>query len=304
MDANALSSYYAALGQQGFLAGWARGEAPVPAEPKPGLIPAVWRFAEARQALEASLSFVTPEQAERRNLIMVNPAEGNRYATTRNIVAAYQMIGPGERLPSHRHTPSAICLAVDTRPGAYTTVEGMRLDMVNGDVVLTPNGRWHGHGNDGGTPGYWITFLDVPLLQHMEAMFFEAHPDRFETIAGRPAASPFRIRSGEVLADHPECERVTIAAGEIPAIGLELLRLGSQARSARPRSTASSLYALIAGAVRITQGVWEATLSPGDLVAMPAWRAHALEAGEETVLLRVTDEPLLATLGYLRTAAD
>lgn len=304
MDADALSKYYAALGEQGFLAGWARGEAPVPAEPKPGLIPAVWRFAEARRALEASLSFVTPEQAERRNLIMVNPAQGNRYATTRNIVAAYQMIGPGERLPSHRHTPSAICLAIDTRPGAYTTVEGMRLDMVNGDVVLTPQGRWHGHGNDGETPGYWITFLDVPLLQHLEAMFFEAHPDRFETIEGRPSASPFRVRSHEVLAARPEADVVTIAEGVVPAIGLELLRFKAGVRSVRARSTASNLYALVSGRVRIVHNSWDAQLAPGDLVAMPAWRSHGLEASEDAVLLRVTDEPLLGTLGYLRTAAD
>jgi gentisate 1,2-dioxygenase len=45
---------------------------------------------------------VGTDVAERRNLIMVNPAPGNTYATTRNIVAAYQMIQPGETALSHR----------------------------------------------------------------------------------------------------------------------------------------------------------------------------------------------------------
>ena len=64
--------------------------------PKPKFRPAVWRFAAARAALDQAGEFVPVEQAERRNLIMVNPIEGNLYATTRNLVAAYQCVKGGE----------------------------------------------------------------------------------------------------------------------------------------------------------------------------------------------------------------
>jgi Cupin domain len=83
--------------------------------------------------------------AERRSLIMVNPAPGNTCATTRNLVAAYQMIQPGETARSHRHTPAALRLVLDVGDDVYTVVDGKRVDMTPGDVVLTPSWCWHGH---------------------------------------------------------------------------------------------------------------------------------------------------------------
>ena len=89
-------------------------------------------------ALDQAGDFVPVEQAERRNLIMVNPVEGNVYATSRNIVAAYQMVKAGEKARSHRHTAAALRLVVEAKPGTYTVVDGARVDMAPGAVVLTP----------------------------------------------------------------------------------------------------------------------------------------------------------------------
>jgi hypothetical protein len=61
--------------------------------PRPKFKPAVWRFAAAKAALDQAGEFVPVEQAERRNLIMVNPVEGNVYATSRNIVATRPATG-------------------------------------------------------------------------------------------------------------------------------------------------------------------------------------------------------------------
>ena len=99
---------------------------------------------------------------------MQNPAGGS-YATSRTIVAAYQMIMPGEKARSHRHTPNALRLIIDAEPGAYTIVNGERLSMMPGDVVLTPNWCWHGHGNDSRACAYWLDVLDVPLVQSARA---------------------------------------------------------------------------------------------------------------------------------------
>ena len=99
----------------------------------------VWRAGEAKAALQEASRFVGTDVAERRNLIMVNPAPGNTYATTSNIVAAYQMIQPGETARSHRHTPAALRLVLDAGDDVYTVVDGKRVDMTPGDVVLTPS---------------------------------------------------------------------------------------------------------------------------------------------------------------------
>ena len=66
------------------------------------------------------------EQAERRNLIMVNPIAGNLYATSRNLVSAYQMVKAGEKARSHRHTAAALRLVIEAKPGTYTVVDGAR----------------------------------------------------------------------------------------------------------------------------------------------------------------------------------
>src|SRR5258707_13486288 len=113
----------------GFSPGWARREPAMWASPKPKFKPAVWRYAAAKAALDQAGEFVPVEQAERRNLIMVNPVEGNVYATSRNIVAAYQMVKAGEKARSHRHTAAGLRLAADAKPGTATVVAGARANM-------------------------------------------------------------------------------------------------------------------------------------------------------------------------------
>jgi gentisate 1,2-dioxygenase len=119
------------------MAGWARREQP--AGSKSEMQVHVWRAAVARAASQEASRFVGTDVADRRNLIMVNPVSGNTYATTRNIVAVYQMIQPGETARWHRHTPAALRLALDAADDVYTVVDGKRVDMTPGDVVLAPS---------------------------------------------------------------------------------------------------------------------------------------------------------------------
>ena len=95
-----------------FSPGWARPEPSMWPEPKPKFKPAVWRFADAKRALDASHNMVPAEQTERRNLILVNPIEGNTYATTRHLVAAYQCVMAGDMARTHRHSAAALRLVL------------------------------------------------------------------------------------------------------------------------------------------------------------------------------------------------
>ncbi|MWO10722.1 cupin domain-containing protein, partial [Escherichia coli] len=121
------------------------------------------------------------------------------YATSRTIIAAYQMVKAGETARSHRHTPNALRLVVDTGPEAYTVVDGQRIPMLPGDVLLTPNGAWHGHANLGAEDAVWIDFLDVPVVHFMEPMFFEHHPEGIEPSEKVSAASPWRFSFSESM---------------------------------------------------------------------------------------------------------
>src|SRR6202040_3846945 len=46
---------------------------------------------------------------------------------------------PGETAPAHKHTPSAARIVVEGE-GAYTVVDGEKLPMKPGDLILTPGG--------------------------------------------------------------------------------------------------------------------------------------------------------------------
>src|ERR1700675_4037993 len=111
------------------------------------------------------------------------------YGNVRTMVAAYQMIMPGEWARSHRHTPNALRLILDSEAGTYTEVDGVNIAMEPGDVLLTPNWSTHGHGNDSKACAYWLDFLDAPLVQLLEPMFFEAVEDEGKHLDATAMAS-------------------------------------------------------------------------------------------------------------------
>jgi len=298
------SPFYTNLHAQHFSPGWARPEPSMWAEPKPKFKPAVWRYAQAKVALDASHNMVPADQTERRNLIMVNPIEGNTYASTRHLVAAYQCVMAGDTARTHRHSAAALRLVLKSKPGIATIVNGTRIEMIPGDVLLTPAWCWHGHVNETDETGYWIDFLDIPFVQLTEAMFFEVHPSgRLEPVTSR-GPTPMRIPSGEALGPGRDATTVEIAAGIMPTIGLHLIRQPKGCRVDFPRSTVNNIYAVVSGKARFAADGFDETALPGDVVAMPCWHDHAIEAAEDTVVFRVCDEPLLAKLGLVRTVAN
>ncbi|MGH6769807.1 MAG: cupin domain-containing protein [Xanthobacteraceae bacterium] len=295
------SPYYSELGRQHFSPGWARPEPSMWPMPQPKFKPAVWRFAVAKRALDASHNMVPADQTERRNLIMVNPIDGNTYATTRHLVAAYQCVMAGDTARTHRHSAAALRLVLAGKAGTYTVVNGARIDMAPGDVVLTPAWSWHGHANESDTTSYWIDFLDIPFVQLSEAMFFEPHPaGGLEAITAR-GTSPMRILSGEALGPGRDAKTVEIAKDVMPTIALHLLRQPKGGTASFEKSTNNTIYAVVSGKARFRSGEFDETLGVGDVAAMPCWHAHTIEAPEDAVVFRVTDEPIFEKLGLART---
>ena len=301
MNQDALAPYYANLSRLSYSPGWARPEPSIWPAPKPKFKPAVWRFAEAKAALDQAGDFVPVEQAERRNLILVNPIQGNLYATTRNIVAAYQMVKGGETARSHRHSPAALRLVVEAKPGTYTIVNGARVDMLPGDVVLTPSWSWHGHVNESDATSYWIDFLDVPFVQHAEAMFFEHYPQGLEKVTSS-GPTPMRFPAGEPLGPGSDAKIAEIAKDVLPTFGLHFMRQPSGSRHDVGKTTTNYIYSVVSGAARFTvEDGTEATLTQGDVIAVPCWHEHTIRGESDAVIFRVCDEPLLAKLGLVRT---
>lgn len=168
--------YYSSLPELEVAPLWKQLANLLPKEPKSKAIPYVWRYGEIRPKLMEAGEVVTAEEAERRVLMLMNPGLDGKVATTTTLYAGLQLILPGEIAGTHRHAAAALRLIVEGS-GAYTTVNGEKTLMEPGDMVLTPNWAWHDHGNESDEPMIWLDGLDIPLVNDLEANFFENYPE-------------------------------------------------------------------------------------------------------------------------------
>jgi gentisate 1,2-dioxygenase len=310
-SATSLDDLYRLLDLVQMKNGWAKPTPSIYPTPRQFYVPAHWRYADARAALHAAGRLVGTEWAERRNLIMANPIPGNDYATARTMVGAYQMVKGGEAARSHRHTPNAMRIVLEAAPGTYTIVEGIKIPMLPGDVLMTPNWQYHGHANESGQDSYWIDVLDAPLVQFLGPMFFNVHPERIEPASAVDPASPMRFAHADY---HPQL----LAAAE-SAPGVRMLELGPDAlptmdRTAVhlakgatwrvPRSTANQILAVVSGSGIACIDERRMQWRHGDMLVVPSWNGYTLEAIEDTVLIRVSDEPVMRVMNWLRQEPD
>lgn len=304
-----LEQLYPVLNRERFTAGWHKARPSLWPEPRTPFTPRHWQFAQARRYIDLAAQWIGTDKAERRNLLMFNPVGDNDYASLPNLVAAYQMLRPGEHARAHRHTPNALRLVLDAREGVYTVVDGVQLPMVPGDVLLTPGWRWHSHFDEGAHDAYWIDFLDVPLVHRLESMFFEPHPEHYQKVTQTPASSPLRISVADqdaLLAKAPANAGVRSAALDalsMRSIGLTVHQVDGGARMPPRRDAASRLFALISGSGRFEVADQVFACERGDLVAIPIWHRYAFTAAHDTRLLEVSDEPVQRMLGFYRDEA-
>jgi len=311
-DVRSLEELYPRLAKLHITAGWNKPQPSLYPEPKRNFHPVHWRWSECRAAMQAAGRLIDTELAERRNLVLYNPVDPDRYATTRTLVAAYQMILPGEHARSHRHSPHALRLVLEGE-GAYTVVDGQRLEMSPGDVVLTPGSCWHGHGNDGDAPCYWLDGLDVPLAHLLEPVFLEPHPAGFAPVEGQSADSPYLFRWQDSLrrldAGRPDPEgvhgiRVELGNPALPTAAVYMERLPAGFETRPKRTTANQLFCPVEGrgetAIDGERFRWE----PGDVLAVPCWRPFHHRAESDATLFCMTDEPLQRHCRYLRTEVE
>ncbi len=136
-------------------------------------VPFVWNYAETiLPLLERSAELVSMADSERRSLILINPGLAPRRATVTTMYTAYRLNDPHEVMPPHRHSPNAIRFGL-TGTQNFTGVEGENIEFGPGDMVLTPHDTWHNHGNKGDEPAVNLSVLDLPLVETMNAIYFE-----------------------------------------------------------------------------------------------------------------------------------
>ena len=164
--------FYGRIGARNLKPLWEVLRGQLTVEPNPPETAVLWRYDDVRPFLLEAARLISVEEADRRVLVLENPALPGKTRATQSLYAGLQIIMPGEVAPCHRHTPTALRLMVEGE-GAYTTVNGERTSMKPGDFVITRSWSWHDHGNEGRGPVVWLDGLDVPLVGFLNAMFFQ-----------------------------------------------------------------------------------------------------------------------------------
>jgi gentisate 1,2-dioxygenase len=304
-NAQSLDELHTMLEEVKMKNGWAKPTPSLYPEPKKKFVPAHWRFKDARAALHQAGSLVSTEHAERRNLIMANPIPGNDYATVASLVGAYQMVKAGEIARSHRHSPNAMRVILEGDSQAFTVVDGEAIPMMPGDVLLTPNGCYHGHDNQSRNDSYWIDFLDVPLVQFLGPMFFQIHPKQVEHVRQISPKSEMRFAfsdfSKEILQipkNSSGVRELELGPQKICTFDRFAIALDAHQIWTCDKTTANQLFVVLKGTGTTTVENQMFTWERGDIIAIPSWYNHQHQVNEDTLLLRVSDLPLLKMLHW------
>ena len=179
-DTPELDRYYQELGRQESYALWTVANSIEPWHPQPTSLPQMWSYKAMRPLVLQALDLVSPEKAGRRVIALENPGRKGTSACVGWLYTGLQVMKPGESATAHSHASSALRFIIEGK-GAYTVVDGHKMDLAAGDFVITPNGTWHDHGVESdGAVTIWQDGLDMLLVNQLDANFYAVHPDRVQ----------------------------------------------------------------------------------------------------------------------------
>ncbi len=277
---------------------------------------ALWRWKDTRPLLMRACDLITAKQAERRVLMLENPALAGTTFITPTLYAGLQAILPGEIAPTHRHTPNALRFIMEGE-GAYTAIEGERIAMRPGDFVVTPGWTWHDHGNLGTQPVLWLDGLDTAFANIFGAHFREDYPEETQAVPRSAGVSPVlsypyeRTRGAlEKLAKdsepHPShgwrlryTDRDT---GKDPfptlAVFMQWLPRGFAGREYR--SSDGTVYCVVEGTGSVAIGATHFEFAPHDVFVVPSWEVYRFSAATDCMIFSYSDRAAQEASGFWR----
>lgn len=204
-DSAELEGYYARLAGLEAGALWTVANRIEPWYPQPVSVPVKWSFAQLRPLVLEALGLVTGDDAGRRVVALYNPGRRDVAAACGLLYTGLQIMGPGESMTAHRHQAAALRFVLEGT-GAWTIVDGQKLKVGPRDFAITPNWTWHEHGNEGlphsegggDGPVIWQDGLDIPLVNALDAPFYEVHPDLYQRQEGIVNSSLHTYGAGQL----------------------------------------------------------------------------------------------------------
>lgn len=295
--------------------------------PEPALL---WRWEQVEPLITQAVRATSIETADRRVLSLRKPASNSVLTgLTTNLVAALQILMPGEVAPAHRHTMGALRFVMEGE-GAETLVDGKSCPMAPGDMILTPGWTWHEHRHTGKERAVWVDALDVPMHTYLETGVFEPGPARDSVVLPPDAAfapgftpdtpaaaqrySPlFRypwdaaVKALEALppaSDGSRRLRYTnpVTGGAVlSTIDCYLLGLGKDQETRAYRTNSNCVCVVMEGEGSTRIGDETVTWGPKDIFSLPhdQWISHKARTAPARIF-QITDRETLRRLDYLR----
>jgi gentisate 1,2-dioxygenase len=297
-------------------------------EPTPMCAAALWRYSDVRPLLARAGDEVAIEEAERRVLLLRNPAFDKPFAT-HTLGCGFQLLRRGEVEGGHRHTPAALRLVLEGE-GAYTTTDGERIWMTPGDLITTPSWTWHDHGKTTDGDMIWLDGIDVPLINHLGLNFTEYMAGQRQQVPDvADGASSYRYGSGLLpvsqgrrgpyspIYSYPfprtrdALQRLRVEEAWDPCHGLKLRYanpldggdimptlaafmqlLPAGFRTTPYRSTDATIFCVVEGTGSATVGQEEFPLSRHDVLVVPNWTRHVFRADQDLILFSYSDRAM------------
>ena len=317
-ESEALKAFKAQLPEHNLAPLWDVLRTLVTREPQPIAAPALWKFPMVREQILRAGEVISAEQAERRVLILENPAFKGQARATNSLFGGVQLIMPGETARSHRHTAAAIRFILEGE-GAYTSVEGEKVVMHRGDFIITPSWLYHDHGNEGSEPVMWLDGLDMHFVNLLNTSFAQQDPNIRSRPPNNPDDIPRMTFSYLYEAARKALERMRKGGAPDAALGWKMtyldpktgkppmnvmaafLQLLPKGMASMPyRSTDAAMFVVVEGEARAKVGDQSWDVRPNDIFVVPAWTWSSFEASEELVLFSLSDRTLQQHLGFWR----
>jgi gentisate 1,2-dioxygenase len=315
---------------------WKVMKSVVTKEPVTRCVPHVWHYNDVKSLVLESGSLITADEAQRRVLILENPAMRGESRATNTLFAGIQMILPGEVAPVHRHVSSAIRFVLDGE-GAYTAVEGEKAFMSPGDFVITANWAPHDHGNPSDKPMLWLDVLDFPAVNFFEASFADYFDEKMQNTSRGdgdslafyasgvlPDGTPAELNRSPVVnytyaRTRPILDRLKKAGSidkshgarvryanpinggpVLPTMGANLSLLPKAFAGAPYRATDGTIFVCVegAGSTKVEDELLE--WGQNDVFVVPPWKRYSHHPSSESVLFSISDRPAQEALGIWR----
>ncbi len=303
--------------------------------PATSVQPYLWKWSDIHAMLMRAGKVVSLEHSERRTLRLLNPGLKDRRFTSHTLQLSIQYVKPGEHARAHRHTMAALRFVIMGH-GAFTTVNGQKCKMDEGDLILTPQLTWHDHSGGNDKPIIWLDGLDFPLVQSLHQLMFETYDKPIQPIQcsseqvgplyghARPTLPPTAeffhykwretnqtlrtlLESGDGLDPFDgtllEFRNSVTGGPTMPTVQCSLQLLQPGQKTEIHRHTSTVIYHAFRGAGSTLIGEKRFDWEQGDTFVLPVWYAHGhsnRSSSEEAILFSMSDSPVLKSLNLYR----